>query len=167
MGFDTGYVFEWLPEKPQSFRVLAESHGPFINGVEMSADETIVFANIYAGNEIRKIDRLTGKKLASAKVKQADNTSWDDNGYLLAASHTGGALDQMDCMKMPGATCGFGFTLVRINPDDMSIENIFQHEGAPLGAVTIARQVNDDLYIGSFSGDRIGKIKYQAAEIAE
>jgi len=158
---NTGYVFEWLPTASETFRVLEESHGPFINGIEISADDKTVFANVYAGNEIRKLDRVSGKRLGSAEVTQTDNIAWDQHGFLLGASHTGKKLDQMDCMKHPGETCGFGFTIVRINPETMATENIFQHEGAPMGAATIAREVGDSLYIGSFSGNRIIKIPYQ------
>lgn len=160
MGMDTGYVFEWLPTASETFRVLAESHGPFINGIQLSADDKIVFANVYAGSEIRKLDRASGKKLGSAHVVQTDNIGWDHHGFLLGASHTGKKLDQMDCMKHPGETCGFGFTIVRINPETMATENIFEHEGAPMGAATIAQEIGDSLYIGSFSGNRIIKIPY-------
>ncbi len=165
LGMNTGYVFEWLPTNPDNFRVLEESHGAFINGIEISADDLTVFANVYADNEIRKLDRESGKKLGSAHVIQTDNMAWDNSspgnkGFLLGASHSGGKLDQMECMKYPGETCGFGFTIVRINPETMATEKLFEHEGAPMGAATIARHVGDSLYIGSFSGNRIIKVPY-------
>ena len=37
LGMNTGYVFEWQPAS--GFRTLQESHGAFINGVEISPDE--------------------------------------------------------------------------------------------------------------------------------
>ena len=160
LGINTGYVFEWRPAQPDTFRVLEGSHGPFINGILISADDRTVFANVYASNEIRKLDRDSGKKLASALVTQTDNIAWDQHGFLLAASHTGKKLAQMECMKHPGETCGFGFTIVRINPDTMATQNIFEHEGAPMGAATVALQVGNDLYMGSFSGNRIIKTDY-------
>ena len=152
-GVNTGYVFEWQPST--GYRILEESRGPFLNGIEISADNKIIYANVYAGHEIRKLDRQTGRKLGAAKVDQADNIAWDMSGNLLAASHTGAMADQMACAKQPGTTCGFEFTIFRINPDTMAADAIFVHQGAPMGAGTIARQLGDKLYIGSFSSNRI------------
>jgi hypothetical protein len=160
LGLDTGYVWEWRPQTPDQFRILQESRGPFINGVEISADEKYVFANVYGGNEIRKLDRVSGKAVGHLDIGPVDNSAWDNQGKLLAAAHTGSKLDQKDCMNHPGATCGFGFSIIRIDPDTLAAETIFQHEGSPMGAATVARQVGDFLYLGSFSGDRIIKIKY-------
>lgn len=166
LGIDTGYVFEWTSGAANngSYHILEESHGPFINGVEISADDSTVFANVYAGNEIRKLDRISGKQLGSAPAIQVDNIAWDAEGYLLGGSHTGSPLDQMDCIKHPGETCGFEFTIVRIDPETMSMENIFRHAGAPMGAATTARQVGDKLYIGTFSGNRMIRIPYLSSK---
>lgn len=165
LGINTGYVFEWLPTAADNFRILADSHGPFINGIALSADDTTVFANVYAGNEVRKLDRVTGNKIGAAKITQVDNLAWasstnSKSPVLLGVSHSGGKLEQMDCIKHPGQTCGFGFTVVRIDTETMTSEEIFQHEGAPMGAATVAQQVGDSLYLGTFSGNRIIKMAH-------
>jgi hypothetical protein len=157
-GIDTGYAIEWLPEAGEKFRVLKESHGPFLNGIQMSDDDKTVFVSVTSGNEIRKLDRASGKKSATVKVASPDNLSWDQHGYLLAASLSGSKFEHLDCIKHPDANCGLGFTIVRINPETMESENIVQHEGAPMGAATIAQQVGDALFLGSFTGDRIIRI---------
>lgn len=163
LGINTGYVFEWLPEASTSFRVLADSHGPFMNGIQLSADENSVFVSVTSGNEVRKLDRASGKLLAAAKVINPDNLAWDQDGYLLAASLDGGKLDQLACFWHPGETCGLGFSIARINPESMASEKFFQHAGAPMGGATVAQQVGADLYLGSFTGDRIVKIPYARA----
>lgn len=162
LGMDTGYVFEWLPDHPDTFRVLAESHGPFINGILISADDSKVFASVYAGNEIRRLDRVSGKQTGKTDVVQVDNMAWDQQGSILAASHTGSKLDQLACTKNHGKTCGFGYTIVRIHPESMASENIFVHKGgAPMGAATVAVQTADALYLGSFTGNRIIRKAYK------
>lgn len=164
LGIDTGYALEWLPESAEQFRVLEESHGPFLNGIQMSVDDKTVFVSVTSSNEIFKLDRASGRKLATAKIASTDNLAWDQHGYLLAASLSGSKFEHLDCIKHPGANCGLGFTIVRVNPETMEAENIFQHEGAPMGAATIAQQVGDSLYLGSFTGDRIIKVPYQGRE---
>lgn len=160
LGMDTGYVFEWQPLS--GFRILEESHGAFINGVEISPDEQTAFANVYFGDEVRKLDRISGKKLGSAAVSHADNLAWDAQGMLLVASHSGSISEQIACFDEPGSTCSLPFTLSRIDPQTMHSEAILQHGGAPMGAATVAREVDGYLYLGSFSGDRIVKLKYPA-----
>lgn len=161
LGINTGYVLEWLPEAADQFRVLAESHGRFLNGIQISPDDKTVYVSVTLGDEIFKLDRASGRKLASIKLTKPDNLAWDQQGFLLAASLGGSMLEHLACTRHPGANCGFGFTIARIDPETMGAETIFQHQGAPLGAATIAQQVGDSLFLGSFSGDRIIKIPYQ------
>ncbi len=163
LGMNTGYAIEWLPDASEKFRVLEESHAPFLNGIQMSADDKTVFVSVTSGNEILKLDRVSGKKLATAMIASPDNLAWDQHGYLLAASLSGSKFEHLACLKHPGANCGMAFTIARINPQTMEVENIFQHEGAPMGAATVAQQVGDSLFLGSFTGDRIIKIPYQRA----
>ncbi len=165
LGSDTGYVFEWQPEGNDNpgYRIIEGSRGPFINGIEISADDSTVYANVYLGDEVRKIDRLSGKVLGSAAISQSDNLAWSEGGALLAASHTGDQLDQQACMKQHGTTCAFEFTIFRIDTDTMNAEAVFRHEGAPMGAATVARHLGDYLYMGSFTGDRIIKVPYSEA----
>ncbi|MBF7731317.1 hypothetical protein [Pseudomonas sp. N040] len=158
LGMDTGYVFEWQPAS--GFRVLEDSRGRFINGVEISANDQAVFANVYFGGEIRKLDRISGKQLGSTPAERADNLAWDDQGRLLAVLHGGTMREQMACMGQPGQTCSLAYSILRIDPLSMQGEVILSHSGAPMGAATVAREVNGNLYLGSFSGDRIVKLKY-------
>ncbi|SDU18034.1 hypothetical protein SAMN05216296_2242 [Pseudomonas pohangensis] len=160
LGMDTGYVFEWQPAS--GFRTLAESHGAYVNGVEISPDEQTVFANLYFGDEVRKLDRISGKKLGSAAVSHADNLAWDAQGMLLVAAHNGSLSELSACFDKPGATCSLPFSIIRIDPQSMHSEVILEHGGAPMGAATVARQVGGDLYLGSFTGDRIVRLKYPA-----
>lgn len=159
---NTGYVLEWQPESPDEVRILTGSEGPFINGVLVSADDRYVFANVYAGNEIRKLDRVANIRVGRVAAVQVDNTAWDAKGRILAASHTGSKMDQLTCTKNPGKTCGFGYSILRIDPDTLVTETLFRHEGgAPMGAATVALQSGKDLYLGSFSGNRMIRRAYR------
>jgi hypothetical protein len=160
LGVDTGYAFEWLPAAETEFRVLEGSRGPFLNGIELAADETTVFVSVTSGNEIRKIDRRSGAVLARAKIERPDNMTWDENGFLLVASLTGNRLENLYCIKNTGDTCGLEFSIFRVNPQSLALEQVFQHAGPPMGAATVAQQLRNSLYLGSFSGDRILKVPY-------
>jgi len=157
---NTGYAIEWQPTQPDHFHILEESHGPFINGILISADDSTVYESVYAASEIRKLDRASGKQLGSIHVQQVDNMAWDLSGNILAASHSGRALDQKDCVDHPGETCGFEFTIVHIDPQTLATRVILKHQGPPMGAATVAKQVGNSIYLGSFSGNRIVKAPY-------
>jgi hypothetical protein len=158
LGFDTGYVLEWLPEKETEFRVLSGSHGPFLNGIELSADEATVFFSVTSANEVRKLNRVSGQLIDSVSIERPDNLSWDAQGFLLAASLTGSRLENLLCIQNTDKTCGLAFQIYRIDPKDMSKQLLFAHDGTPMGAATVAQTLGDSIYLGSFTGDRIVKI---------
>lgn len=160
LGFDTGYVFEWQPSHEKDLRILADSHGPFLNGIELSADEATVFFSVTLANQVRKLDRASGKLLGSVKLERPDNLAWDEQGFLLVASLTGSRLENWACIQHAGESCGMAFKITRVHPDNLRSEIVFAHEGAPMGAATVAQQMGDALYLGSFTGDRILKIAY-------
>ena len=157
-GINTGYVMEW--QRSGGFRVLEGSHARFVNGVEISPDNKTVFANVYFGGEMLKLDRTSGKRLGSVPMTKGDNLAWDTKGNLLALSHTGSTTEQIDCMKQPGRTCALEYTLLRINPETLKSEILLIYSGAPMGAATVARELNGSLYLGSFTGNRIVKMPY-------
>lgn len=159
LGIKSGYVFERQPGG-SAFRILDESHGAFINGVEMSADERHVYANVYFGGEVLKLDRQSGKKLGSAPIGHADNLAWDEHGNLLDVAHTGPLLMHIECNHHPGATCALDYAVHRINPETMASEIILQHAGAPMGAATVAREHQGKLWLGSFTGNRLVSVPY-------
>jgi hypothetical protein len=162
LDFDTGYVIEWLPAAPQEFRTLPGSHGAFLNGIQLSPDEKTVFVSVTSNNELRKLDRASGRRLATVKVERPDNIAWDQSGYLLVASLNGSIFENLACLRRPGETCGLAFSIVRVNPSNLSLETVFQHAGAPMGAATVAQQVGDSFYLGSFTGDRIVKTAFKS-----
>ncbi len=160
IGMDTGYVLEWQPD--DHYRILEGSHGPFLNGVELSADETTVFANVYFGQQVRKIDRKSGQQIAAISVSgHPDNLAWDSKGRLLVATHTSSLGELMACSKHPGETCTLAYAIERIDPETMSKDTVLQHAGAPMGAATVARELNGQLYLGSFTGNRIVRSEYR------
>jgi sugar lactone lactonase YvrE len=159
LGFNTGYVFEWLPGGKT--RILEGSRGPFLNGVALSPDESTVFANISTGKALRRLDRASGTMTGSVAIRQPDNLSWDKNGKLLTAGVTASLAAQQSCSKHHGETCAAAFAIYRIDPVTLQSEVILQQEGAPMGAGTVAQPLGDSLYIGSYTGNRILRVPYR------
>ena len=158
LGINTGYLFEWHSEV--GFKIIPGSQGAFINGLSISADERMVFANAMLAGEVRKIDRLKGELVAVAEVVRPDNSSWDVDGQLLVVSQSFSSLDILACMDESVLLCPVEFRVIRIDPKTMRTETILVQEGSPMGAGTVATQLGNKLYIGSFQSDRIVTYSY-------
>jgi hypothetical protein len=152
-GADTGFVYEWLPDT--GYRPIPGTEGPFPNGIEISADGSEIFLNVYMASEVRRISRATGETLATAEVESPDNLSWAKDGRLLVASHLGGFSEQRPCMNLKAGACPMSFEIRALDPVSMEGGAIFANRGAPMGGGTVAIDVGGELVIGSFAGDRV------------
>lgn len=156
LGRNTGWVYEWKPET--GFRKLAGSDAPFPNGLEKSLDGRFLYLNTYAKTGVRKIDVASGELIASAPVIRIDNSTWASDGRLLVASHPGNLAQMMACLDPDGGSCGMPFEIIALDPDDLSAEVVIRHEGAPMGGVTVAFEHEGAIYLGTFAGNRIGRV---------
>jgi len=152
LGFNTGYVLHW---DGQRFAVAAGTQAPFPNGIQVDRDGKSLYLNAYMPGEVRKIAFPGGELEGKANVRNPDNSQWDAEGRLLVASHVGGLLDVGSCFGIREGACGAAFAIVAVDPLTMRSETILEHRGPPMGAATVAQQVGDQLYLGSFAGDRI------------
>jgi hypothetical protein len=161
IGFDTGFVYQWQPAtNPEpGFSIEPGTHGPFPNGIELSADGQTIYLNLYTAGEVRRIDRGTGRIVGQASIPSPDNSAWAMNGKLLVASHIGGLVDQMDCYGLTVGACPMAFEIVAVDPLTMETETLFSHAGPPMGAGTVAIDLGDELVIGTFAGDRAVLVK--------
>lgn len=157
LGFETGFVYAWSPG--QGFAPVAGTDAPFPNGIEKSNDERFLYVNAYLAGEVRKIDVASGAVVARAEVSSPDNSSWDDSGRLLVASHTDSTSEFLACRDIETGACGFAFEIVALDPDTLDGFAWLAHRGAPMGGVTVATRLGDSLYLGTFAGDRVARFR--------
>jgi hypothetical protein len=157
MGFDTGWVFEWQTDS--GYQMVPGTEGAMPNGIEISPDGTEIFLNLYGAGQIARIARHSGELLGSAEIPAPDNLTWRDDGLLLVASHPAPLGDMMTCMRgIEEGSCPFEFQIVALDPQTMTGQPIFSNAGPPMGAGTVALQVGQELFIGTFAGDRIARV---------
>ncbi len=153
VGFNTGDLWRW--NKDTGLRILPGTEARQPNGIEISADERYVFANMYINQEVWKIDAQTGETVATALIANADNSAWGSDGRLWVVTHSGSLMETIGCFESQVTPCSAQFTIVALDPNTMATENIFTHRGAPMGAATVAVPQNGRVYMGSFVGDRL------------
>jgi len=158
-GKPSGEVYEWSAKA--GFKKVPGTQGALPNGVEVSPDGRTIFMNASMGNELRRVDRATGKIEGRAEVPAPDNVTWSPDGKrLLVASLR--SLDPTDfavCQGLERGACPLPFAIVAVDPVALTTEDVYVGNGPPMGGGTVGLQVGDELFIGSFAGDRVLRVK--------
>lgn len=158
LGLDTGEVWEWTPDG--SWRAVPGSAASMPNGVAVSRDGQRVYVTAMNSKTLLAVDRDGGNPQQVSTPVAGDNLSWDGEERLVAAGILGGMTDLLGCRNVEGAGCGLAFAVVAIDPETLALETILEHDGASaFGGASVAVPVRDELWLGSFSGDRIARVR--------
>ena len=153
LGFDTGMVLRCSPSG--NCKALPGTAAPLPNGIQTDATGSTLYLNAYLAGEVRKIAIADGRLLGTARMLGPDNSQWTAEGTLLVASQIAGLRAMSHCAGLRGGACGAAFEVVELDPVTMSTRTVLAHHGAPMGGATVAQQVGNAIYLGSFVGDRI------------
>ena len=156
LGMKTGHVVEWQPG--EGFAAVPGTQTRFANGVALSLDGRVLFLNSSMGDGLLKIDRSSGELLGRAELPGLDNSTWAPDGRLLVASFPGSLREVLACEEVEEGACGAEFQIVAVEPRTLESEVIYRNRGAPMGAGTVGLRVGDELFVGSFAGDRILRV---------
>ena len=156
LGFSSGQVLEWHAGGPM--RPIPGTEAPAPNGIAASPDGETLYVDEYFADEVRKYERRSGKLLAKAEIASPDNVNWTADGKLLVASHNAPLNEILACTRVEHGQCPFHFSIVLLDPRDMQAHALYENVGPPMGGGTTALLVEDELYIGSFAGDRILRV---------
>lgn len=155
----TGRAFHWSEDS--GFVAVGGTEGIMPNGIVASPDGRTIYMNASGENSIRKVDVERGVEVGRAPVASPDNVTWSPDGRLLVASLRGmddPALFEA-CLHAKGRPCAIPFAIVAVDPESMTnLGEIYESDGQPMGAGTVGLQVGDELFAGSFKGDRILRI---------
>jgi len=173
----TGAVYQWSPGDAD-FTKIKGSELPGNNGIEVSADEQEIYVvssgmstvSVYANANPTKLLRATPRLDFGP-----DNIHLDAAGQLVTAGPsdygpTCPELDAADFSLEDFASCPKGFVAATIDPETMVVTEIARGPTDPLFSnATMAIQVGEETWVGSFADDRIaiirGGVKGQGAEV--
>lgn len=146
----TGHVFEWHPGGEVTVIAGTELSGP--NGIAMSEDERYIYVAAFGTQEIVRFDLSTtpATKQGIPVGIAPDNVRWSSDGTLYTA---GGNITE----GCGGPDCGAGWSVWEVDTVAMSAAQL---TGAPAGValqgVSSALDVGDEIWFGTYGGDRIG-----------
>ena len=150
-GEKTGYVLEWHSGK--GWRKLPGSDGSLPNGLEVSKDGLWLYiTNTGEKDVVRLSHGLEHVEKRAVKVAfSPDNLRWSPDGQLLVA----GQLRSCGSERI----CTAPYEILELNPNTLRFKRIDHPSTAPeFGAGTTALAVGNELWVGTYQGDRIARI---------
>ena len=139
----TGGVHEWHPGALVTALPNTELSGA--NGIEVSPDERYVFVTAYGGRQVVRFDRGSnpGPTVSMPVDIAPDNLRWTEDGMLLTAGMN--------------TSPGTGWSVLEINPADLTVTKVGGYpQSATLQNASTALAVDDDIWVGTYNGDRVG-----------
>ncbi len=146
----TGHVFEWHPGGEVTVLAGTELSGP--NGIVITDDERYLFVAAFGTHEIVRFDLSSNppaREAVSISVAP-DNIRWNSAGNLYTAG--GNVTD-----ACTGPVCGTGWSVIEIVPFTMTATRVTGvDETAAMRGVSSALLVDDEIWVGTYGGERIG-----------
>jgi hypothetical protein len=139
----TGGIHEWHPGEKVKAIPGTELSGA--NGIAVSPDDKYVYVAAFGSREIVRFDRTKNPvKLEKVKIDiMPDNIHWGDDGMLYTAGNN--------------SARGTGWSVFSIYPDTLEVKRITGvDQTAAMQNASSAVPVDDEIWVGTFSGDRIG-----------
>jgi sugar lactone lactonase YvrE len=138
-GEKNGELWEW--HTASGWQKLAGSEAAGANGLEMSQDGRTLYIAAWGTQSFFRLSRgqATPVRQEVPLGFRVDNIRWARDGSILAAGQ--------------GAKTT---NVVKIDPGTLAVREILRHTDAPeFGAGTVALEVGNELWVGSFRGDRL------------
>jgi hypothetical protein len=139
----TGGVHEWHPGG--SVKAIPGTELSGANGIALSPDDKYVYVAAFGSREIVRFD-CTKSPVTLEKVKidiMPDNIHWGKDGLLYTAGNN--------------SARGTGWSVFSIHPETLETKRVTGvGQTAAMQNASSAIPVDDEIWVGTFSGDRIG-----------
>jgi len=167
-GRPTGGVYEWSPGDA-AFTLVEGTALPGNNGIEVSADGSEFFVVSSGLLTVVAFEHSNPSRQLRTTVPLEivpDNVHMAPDGRLVTA---GTVIDEPACGQFPSpeefdieayAQCPRGFIAYAIDPASMRSEILARGAATPsFSNATMALEVGDEVWVGTFSGDRIAIVR--------
>ena len=151
-GKNTGGVYEWHPGS--KVKAIDGTGLSGANGIEVSPDNKWVYVATTGTREIVRFNRTKSPvTLERVQTKiQPDNIHRGYDGMLYTTGPN--YVPPSECKNPP---CETGWSVISINPETMELKKLIGvDQAATLQNPSVAIPVGNKIWIGTYSGDRIG-----------
>lgn len=161
-GLSTGYVIRW--SEAEGVVPVPGTEAEFPNGIALSPDGNTLFVNASYGAVVRRVDLATGRVTGTVDIATPDNSAWAPDGRLTIASLTDSVGNLTACFELEEGACAASFEIVALDPETLAAETVYRSDGITMGAGTVGLVVGSDLFVGSFSGNRVLRVDLDTNE---
>jgi hypothetical protein len=154
-GENTGYVLEW--HAGEGWKRVPGSAGSFPNGIEVSSDGHWLYVTNTGNKNVLRLSRGTKavQKTVIPTNLLTDNLRWDARGQLWVAA-------QMGRCRFDTPVCAEPYAILKLDPKTLRLAHVDHPPTGPeFGAASVALPVDDDVWVGTFLGDRIARFPSQ------
>ncbi len=158
-GQPTGGVLRWSPD--QGWRELPSPRLSGANGIAVKSDGSTIIVAEWALRRIWRVPLDGGTAHFVTTSFLTDNLRWTAHGDLLVAGQIAEPRE-LFAGSTTGKPCPMGFVVARVDPVTLAItplvngdEQSFAATG--FGGATGAIQLGDEIWVGSFTGERIAR----------
>jgi hypothetical protein len=158
VGATSGHLLEWHPGA--GLRQVPGSEGRAPNGVAASPDGRELYFAEWGGAGLVRLRRHADGSVERASVElghHPDNITWTRDGRLLVTGQIGRIGELFACGSTEVGTCRLPFSVYRVEPASLDAQLVLEHPATAQGAGTVALEVGDEIFIGTFDGDRIAR----------
>jgi hypothetical protein len=154
-GAPTGNIARW--NETNGEQVLPGSDYGYPNGVLVSKDGRYAYVSGWTTRDFHQYDLVEKKEVNKvAFTFMPDNLTWTPDGKILAAGIKG---VNGNCPADSEFSCLQGMVVAEVDPASLTVTPVFDNEGkAFMNGTSVAIEVNDSIYVGSFQGDRLVKL---------
>lgn len=168
----TGSVYQWSPGD-EGFEEIAGTELPYGNGIEVSADDQEIYVASSGGMSVIAYSASNPARQLRVSEPLAflpDNLHMGRDGRLITAGmvvedpHCGNidGTEEFDLAKI--AACPRPFIARSIDPQTMEGGDLVNNPAIDtFSNITMAVRAGDNLWLGTFAGDRIGYISLKSS----
>ena len=154
LGSSSGALLRFSPGS-SGWEVVPNTEGRGPNGVEEAPDGSLFVAEWAAQRLVRVAPDGSGRTEIPLDFSP-DNLSWASDGRLLVAGQRASAFDAPRCASLDHGTCSLASVVAAVDPATFAVVKLVVDDpAATLGAASIAVELGDELWVGTFAGDRL------------
>ncbi len=158
-GGDTGFLLRWTREAGWS--QVPDTNASAPNGVAVSPDGATYYTTAWGSQQLIRVAADGSDRREVDLGHRGDNLTWAQDGRLLSAGQKTEVTAVLTCATRKSGTCAVPFSVVAISPDSLETDVVLDHDPARvMGAASVAVDVGDALWIGSFASDRIARMPW-------
>jgi hypothetical protein len=155
-GVVTGAVYEWHPRA--GFTLVPDSEMSGNNGIEASRDGKWIYVAAWGKKEVVRLSHsaATPGREALPAGFQVDNLRWAPDGALIVAGQDVPAKEVFGCFESQAPRCTQPWRILAWDTAAMKLRPVASDQGDPgFGDATVGLRVGNEVYVGTFRGDRI------------